>query len=594
MPERPLARGVAARHRFGRLMSLGDRNQPSAWTPGLVLDPRDPEMPLALAPFTSLREGNSLPAGITLSTRANLCYPFDTEDTWQAVEGLVLPPSLAEADSGEFGNGSQVLPVSWQAMHHDQSLNDTELEPSVVVLVDAPQLTKRPGMLVDALDALRVRFPSSLLWTPGIGGPDNCAMLVWMGADLFDLARSRHASSLGVLLSEDGPREVEETVSESADMDAQCAAWTRALAATRAAIRNGSLRELAERQSTSSARSVERLRRHDAKMRGYDGGRAGLARVVGSEHTLRCHTYTSRDDPLIHDWRNRVADQHEPPEHQRDALVLLPCSATKPYRISQSHKKFLRSLQSNGIHQVMVTAPLGLVPRELEEIWPAANYDIPVTGDWDSDEITVIRDMVTRLATRVGYSRIINHSGVAIEVEGIEVVNTRNSDSAGSQEALERLESEVNRAADDLKLPNPKTGHNRLAQLRALSRFQHGTDVWLEDASVLGRPPIFTIKKEGVQIAQWNPRTARFAFSKSCLPLLDSCNALPRVSLKIGVDWRGDLFSTNVESAEEGIRAGDEVLVMQDGGLVGSARAEAPGWEWPDGPGRLARAQHRL
>jgi predicted RNA-binding protein len=217
-----------------------------------------------------------------------------------------------------------------------------------------------------------------------------------------------------------------------------------------------------------------------------------------------------------------------------------------------------------------------------------------VTGDWDSDEITVIRDMVTRLATRVGYSRIINHSGVAIEVEGIEVVNTRNSDSAGSQEALERLESEVNRAADDLKLPNPKTGHNRLAQLRALSRFQHGTDVWLEDASVLGRPPIFTIKKEGVQIAQWNPRTARFAFSKSCLPLLDSCNALPRVSLKIGVDWRGDLFSTNVESAEEGIRAGDEVLVMQDGGLVGSARAEAPGWEWPDGPGRLARAQHRL
>ena len=252
MPERPLARGVAARHRFGRLMPLGDRNQPSAWTPGLVLDPRDPEMPLALAPFTSLREGNSLPAGITLSTRANLCYPFDTEDTWQAVEGLVLPPSLAEADSGEFGSGSQVLPVSGQAMHHDQSLNDPELEPSVVVLVDAPQLTKRPGMLVDALDALRVRFPASLRWTPGSGGPDNCAMLVWMGADLFDLARSRHAFSLGVLLSEDGPREVEETVSESADMDAQCAAWTRALAATRAAIRNGSLRELAERQFRDS------------------------------------------------------------------------------------------------------------------------------------------------------------------------------------------------------------------------------------------------------------------------------------------------------------------------------------------------------
>ena len=35
----------------------------------------------------------------------------------------------------------------------------------------------------------------------------------------------------------------------------------------------------------------------------------------------------------------------------------------------------------------MVTSPLGLVPRSLEDFWPAAHYDIPVTGDWDSDEI---------------------------------------------------------------------------------------------------------------------------------------------------------------------------------------------------------------
>ena len=594
MSERPLARGVAARHRFGRLMSLGDRNQPVAWTPGLVLGPQDPELPPALAPFASLREGGSPPARIKLSTRANLCYPFDCEDIWEATEGLVLPPSLAESDSGEFASGAQVLPVSWQAMHHDRSLNDADLEPSVVVLVDAPQLAKRPGMLVDALDALRVRFPTSLLWTPGIAGPDNCALLAWMGVDLFDMARSRHASSLGVLLSEDGPRDVEETIDESADMDAQCAAWSRAIAATRTAIRNGSLRELAERQSTSSPRSVERLRRHDAKMREHEGWRAGLARVVGSERTLRCHTYTSREDALIHDWRNRVADEHEPPEHQRDVLVLLPCSAIKPYRVSQSHRRFRRAIQSNGAHQVMVTAPLGLVPRELEEIWPAANYDIPVTGDWDSDELAVIRDMVARLASRVGYSLIINHSGVAIEVRALEVVDTRGDDSAGSEEALERLKSEVNRAAEDLRLPNLKKGRHRLAQLRALSRFQHGTDTWLEGASIQGRPPIFTIKREGVQIAQWNPRTGRFAFSKSCLPLLDACDALPRVLLRTGVEWRGDLFATNVESAEAGIRAGDEVLVMQDGGLVGSARAEAPGWEWPNGPGRLARAHHRL
>ena len=47
-------------------------------------------------------------------------------------------------------------------------------------------------------------------------------------------------------------------------------------------------------------------------------------------------------------------------------------------------------------------------------------------------------------------------------------------------------------------------------------------------------------------------------------------------------------------SVNGSIRIGDEVLVYQNGELIGSARAEAAGWEWPNGPSRLARAQHRL
>ena len=45
---------------------------------------------------------------------------------------------------------------------------------------------------------------------------------------------------------------------------------------------------------------------------------------------------------------------------------------------------------------------------------------------------------------------------------------------------------------------------------------------------------------------------------------------------------------------EGSIRIGDEVLVYQSNELIGSARAEAASWEWPNGPSRLARAQHRL
>ena len=594
MGERPLARSVVARQRFGRLFSLGDRNSPSSWTPAIILSESDKDLPFSIAPFRYFRDSTKLPAKISIKTRTNLTLPFDRLDTWFASEGLVLPPSLVESNSGEFGYGGEILPVSWQSLHHDLTLNDENLLPSIIILTDAPQLVNQKGLLSEALYIIRTRFPSSLIWTPGIGGPDNCAILTWMGVDIFDLARSKHASSLGVILSENGPRNVEESVGEDSSMDTQIQCWKNSIAATRIAIREGNLRELVEKQSISSPRSVERLRIHDAKMSSLDGGESGLARIKGQFHELRCHSFSSRNDPLIQDWRSRVSEHHQPPLHQSKVVVLLPCSATKPYRLSSSHKRFSRSIVSNTIHEVMVTAPLGLVPRELEDIWPAANYDIPVTGDWDLDELKTIKEMVNKYITRNNFMRVLNHSGIDIEHDTIEIIDTRNGLSAGSSEALDFLKEMVEKSVNDFSLDDPKESKHRLGKLRALSNFQHGTDDWLEGTGIQGRPPIFTIRKEGKQLALWNPRLGRFSFTKACLPLLAESKKFPVANITPGIDWRGDLFSSNVISVNGSIRIGDEVLVYQNGELIGSARAEAAGWEWPNGPSRLARAQHRL
>jgi len=594
MDERPLARSVVARHRFGRLFSLGDRNSPASWSPALILSSDDEDLSFSLAPFEFSRDSSSLPAKLSIKTRTNLTLPFDGLDLWEATEGLVLPPSLVESNSGEFAVGGEILPISWQSLHHDLSLNNKDLVPSIIILTDAPQLANQKGLLSEALFILRTRFPSSLIWTPGIGGPDNCAILTWMGVDLFDLARSRHASSLGVILSENGPREVEESIDEDSSMSSQIIAWKNSLAATRSAIRQGNLRELVEKQAISSPRSVERLRIHDARMSSLDGSISGLSRVKGQFHELRCHSYSSRDDPLIQDWRQRVSLDHTPPEHQSKVLVLLPCSATKPYRLSSSHKRFSRSITSNAVHEVIVTAPLGLVPRELEDIWPAGNYDIPVTGDWDSDELIVIRKMISEYTSRNNYLRIINHSGIEITSESLEIIDTRKGLTAGSTEALENLNQIIEQSVEDFNLINVKESKHRLGKLRALSRFQHGTDKWLDGTGIQGRPPIFTIRKDGTQLALWNPRLGRFSFTKACLPLLEESGEFPEAHLMPGFDWRGDLFSSNVIDFKGSIRIGDEILVYQDNLLIGSARAEAAGWEWPDGPSRLARAQHRL
>jgi len=164
-----------------------------------------------------------------------------------------------------------------------------------------------------------------------------------------------------------------------------------------------------------------------------------LARKVPDGRRWRCNSATSTDDALIADWVQRMEDVHTPPAAQSKVLVLLPCSKRKPYRLSNSHRSFRRSLRHWNLHEVMVTAPLGLVPRELEDIWPAAHYDIPVTGDWGSSELEDITRLVRALVSRIGYQLIINHSGIDIDAD-VEVIDTRQGETAGCEAALARLQ----------------------------------------------------------------------------------------------------------------------------------------------------------
>lgn len=593
MDERPIGRTVISRDRFSRLFSLGDRNAPASFAPGLIISDNDPDFPVSIAPFSSSLDNSTIPSSMQISTRANLCFPFDSLDTWESSQGLVLPPSLVESNSGEFGSGIEIVPVTWNSLHHDQSLLSMEVQPSIIVLTDAPQLSNSPGLIEQALLTIRTNFSSSLIWAPGIGGPDNCALLSWMGVDIFDLARSRQASSLGVLLSETGPRIPESSTNEDSSMESQREMWVRAISATRSAIRDGSLRDLAERQSTSSPRSVEHLRRHDQLSFEISKQMGLSSSSVEFGKQLRCHSFESRNDVIIRHWRETISEDYEPPSRQRDVLVLLPCSAKKPYRLSQSHSRFRRSIGNSRAHEVMVTAPLGLVPRDLEDLWPAAHYDIPVTGDWDEDELSIIRRMLSRLVERIGYSNIVNHSGIEVKIGGIEVIDTRRGERAGSRESLERLQQAISSSfgeGDD-----GETDFSvREEKMKSISRFQFGSDEWLDGCQIRGRPPIFTITKEGVQMAKWDPRRGRFLLSKSSLGTMSRLNLLKTVEITPEVDWVGDIFPGMIDHHDSSILVGDEILVIQGGELIGSARSIAPGWEWPLGPGKLAKSRHRL
>lgn len=574
-----LGRTVLARQRMSRLWGLGDRVEPVANTPGLVVI--NDEIEVKWAPFTISSDGG-IPREIKLISRAPFA-PWESSENGPILEasiGHVLPPSLDEADAGEVASKGQMLSISWQSLNHDEELLDSSLNPHVVILSDALQLANRPGKLVEAIHVIKLRFPGALLWAPGIGGPDNCAVLSWFGVDLFDTTRTMQAEAHGAVLTWSGPR-------FALDGETSNLHWKNALADVHSAISTNSLRELAQAQSLNSPRLVEHMRNHDKLISSSEGI---LSQVVPNGSALRIHSFEAHNDPIIVDWVNYICNEYKVPNGLDDVLILLPCSARKPYSSSRSHKAFRRAINHSSAHEVMVTSPLGLVPRDLEEVWPAGHYDIPVTGDWTSDEIDRVTKMLDSLISTNSYRVIINHSGFDYK-SSVKIIDTRKGSSATSNDALARLSDAVRQEIQSKKRSGEKIN---IDNFRAVARFHHQNDRWLEGIKVRGRFPRWKILKDDEQIAMWAPERGGFSLSKACINILDSSDSLKRIELKENIKWKGDVNLVNLESFDNSIRKGEDVLVMQGSQCIGLARASAPAWEWKGTPGRLAKMHQRL
>ena len=134
MEHKPLARTVLSRWRHARIFGVGDRANPSAFSPGLVVTENDPVLDISLAPFSVIHDSTNLPAVLSLKARGNWAVPFGDGDlpTYSAMEGHTLPPSLQEADSGQGQTSGPLLPVTWQRLVHDVELNDSTLLLSLI------------------------------------------------------------------------------------------------------------------------------------------------------------------------------------------------------------------------------------------------------------------------------------------------------------------------------------------------------------------------------------------------------------------------------------------------------------------------------
>ena len=324
---------------------------------------------------------------------------------------------------------------------------------------------------------------SRLLYAPAVE-PSQMPILAYLGVDIFDDLNVELRSSTGWVL------ESGEWIKNNGKIDDLFAhnseELNRWILRIRNALLNGKLRELVEVTSLHNPR-VSQILYHSTQLL-IDKGAKVKSNIRSNDLSL--------NHPAIINFQDRLSD-YEPPSKNM-VLLILPCSARKPYFKSSSHKRFFNALREVenylALHVVSVTSPLGLVPRELEFCYPAAHYDIAVTGKWSASEIEMLRNQLIKLNPKEHYAKAIVHAGSSSKIMtnlikelGIEVVDTR-VEKPSSYEGLEILQNVARMSLTGIPLLNTKDRAN--GEARGLAKFQYGEmSDFLIKSEISGRMP---------------------------------------------------------------------------------------------------------
>jgi archaeosine synthase len=413
-----------------------------------------------------------------------------------------------------------------------------------------------PRNYVDWLIGLKEKTPVDTAWyAPASGLPSNVHILCYSGFDLFDFRAVDLKTAQQWFCTPEGefPADVIDSgicaCSGCQEKNLKLhnrQALLQEIALVTRFIETSQLRDLVESRCRLNASQVAIMRHLDNQYQFMERhtpvARSGVMRANSGESLQRAE---------IRRFAERVITRYLPPK--TDVAVLLPCSAKKPYSLSQSHRKFGRAIAGRA-HELIVTSPLGLVPRELECVYPAGHYDVPVTGYWDAEECAVIADILARYFIRHPYRRIIAHleggalrvARTAAEACGISLEYTCQERPAGDS-ALNALDSAL-------------AGERRIKddRLHGMVSYQFNVDLDLKGITVRGHYPELFYSKKNVQICSIDTGTGLLR------PTFEGWNLIPE-GYRVYIDDfipEGDVLVPGVENADPGIRDGDEVLVI--------------------------------
>ena len=465
----------------------------------------------------------------------------------------------------------------------------------IVVIPNAYELRKDSRRTVDTV--IRIREAAGfnrIVMMLGLAEPSTIAMLSYMGVDMFDDSLPRAAGLSGIMLIPEA-----EIVTGKDESEANVRVIKEEAEKVRIFIGSDRLRELVDQRAPSTPSSVATLRIYDDV--GYRYAEEACS-TVGCRFS--CNTTQALRRPDIKAYKERIANYRKP-ENKR-VLLLLPCSAKKPYHISKSHKAFASAIHTAShdtlVHEVIVTSPLGVVPRELDAFYPANSYDIPVTGEWKCEEKRFIREMVGNIIAQ-GYDKVICHLGEDYElVEGLADMECTVVGDPTSPASLENLDKTLRAVTKDMEPVDYLIDRNN--QMRNVLEFQFGREaaglLMDENTYAIGKFPYWKLirenpedRKQKVQLGMVTPERGMLSLTLDGARILAS-HGFNTVEI-MDFEMKGNLFAVGVVSADPRIHVGDEAIAVCNGEVRGVGVAFMCGREMADlKRGIAVKIRHKL
>jgi archaeosine synthase len=200
------------------------------------------------------------------------------------------------------------------------------------------------------------------------------------------------------------------------------------------------------------------------------------SKMIQKNREITCLGPISYNRPDFEYFRRNVLNTFTP-EPWTKLIILLPCSAKKPYSQSRSHQKFYDIIRQfsefPSFQEIILTSPLGAIPRQLENIYPVNSYEISVTGDWNTEEIEIAANMLSALLNKFdkdipvichldgGYLDIAKETEKSVKNQ---LIFSNVDDHLTSDDALKKLENNLQNNISEFKPKMNISSDNKLTK----------------------------------------------------------------------------------------------------------------------------------